>query len=195
MHLDGHVRQHEDVAVHVPVGHDETVAARRTSTCTPLSRSRRASSSEIMSLIILVRGRPPLFTGPRLRGASRSAGRSVARHRLTVCQARPCSTRRRASRPVPRTSTRRTRPLAARMRPRSLDEVIGQRHLLGAGSPLRRLVEGDSPMSLILFGPPGSGKTTLALIVSSATNRRFVQMSALNSGVKRRARGHRAGAG
>jgi putative ATPase len=75
-------------------------------------------------------------------------------------------------------------PLAARMRPQSLDEVIGQRHLLGAGSPLRRLVEGDSPMSLILFGPPGSGKTTLARIVSSATNRRFVQMSALNSGVR-----------
>ncbi len=75
-------------------------------------------------------------------------------------------------------------PLAARMRPRSLDEVIGQHHLLGAGSPLRRLVEGDSPMSLILFGPPGSGKTTLARIVSSATNRRFVQMSALNSGVR-----------
>jgi putative ATPase len=75
-------------------------------------------------------------------------------------------------------------PLAARMRPRSLDEVIGQRHLLGPGSPLRRLVEGDSPMSLILFGPPGSGKTTLARIVSSATNRRFVQMSALNSGVR-----------
>jgi putative ATPase len=75
-------------------------------------------------------------------------------------------------------------PLAARMRPRSLDQVIGQRHLLGPGSPLRRLVEGDSPMSLILFGPPGSGKTTLARIVSSATNRRFVQMSALNSGVR-----------
>jgi putative ATPase len=75
-------------------------------------------------------------------------------------------------------------PLAARMRPRTLDEVVGQQHLLSAGSPLRRLVEGDQPMSLILFGPPGSGKTTLALIVSSATNRRFVQMSALNAGVK-----------
>jgi len=62
--------------------------------------------------------------------------------------------------------------------------VVGQAHLLSAGSPLRRLVEGDQPMSLILFGPPGSGKTTLALIVSSATNRRFVQMSALNAGVK-----------
>ncbi|MEP7020512.1 MAG: replication-associated recombination protein A [Pseudonocardiales bacterium] len=75
-------------------------------------------------------------------------------------------------------------PLAARMRPRSLDEVVGQAHLLAAGSPLRRLVEGDAPMSLILYGPPGTGKTTLALIVSSASNRRFVQMSALNAGVK-----------
>jgi putative ATPase len=75
-------------------------------------------------------------------------------------------------------------PLAARMRPRTLDEVVGQDHLLAAGSPLRRLVEGDAPMSLILFGPPGTGKTTLALIVSSATNRRFEQLSALNAGVK-----------
>jgi putative ATPase len=75
-------------------------------------------------------------------------------------------------------------PLAVRMRPRSLDEVIGQQQLLGPGSPLRRLVEGDAPMSLILFGPPGTGKTTLATIVSTATNRRFVQLSALNAGVK-----------
>ena len=75
-------------------------------------------------------------------------------------------------------------PLAARMRPRTLDDVVGQRHLLAPGSPLRRLVEGDAPMSLILFGPPGTGKTTLALIVASATNRRFEQLSALNAGVK-----------
>jgi putative ATPase len=75
-------------------------------------------------------------------------------------------------------------PLAARMRPRTLDDVVGQDHLLAPGSPLRRLVEGDAPMSLILFGPPGTGKTTLALIVSSATNRRFEQLSALNAGVK-----------
>jgi putative ATPase len=75
-------------------------------------------------------------------------------------------------------------PLAARMRPRTLDEVVGQDQLLAAGSPLRRLVEGDAPISLILFGPPGTGKTTLALIVSSATDRRFVQLSALNAGVK-----------
>jgi putative ATPase len=70
------------------------------------------------------------------------------------------------------------------MRPRTLDGVVGQAHLLAPASPLRRLVEGDAPMSLILFGPPGTGKTTLALIVSSASNRRFVQMSALNAGVK-----------
>ena len=75
-------------------------------------------------------------------------------------------------------------PLAIRLRPRTLDEVIGQQHLLGPGSPLRRLVEGDAPMSLILFGPPGTGKTTLAGIVSTASNRRFVQLSALNAGVK-----------
>jgi len=75
-------------------------------------------------------------------------------------------------------------PLAARMRPRTLEEVVGQEHLLALGSPLRRLVEGDAPLSLILFGPPGTGKTTLALIVSTATNRRFEQLSAINAGVK-----------
>lgn len=75
-------------------------------------------------------------------------------------------------------------PLAVRMRPRTLDEVIGQRHLLGSGTPLRRLVESEAPMSLFLWGPPGTGKTTLAYVVSNATRRRFVEVSAVSAGVK-----------
>jgi putative ATPase len=75
-------------------------------------------------------------------------------------------------------------PLAVRMRPASLDEVVGQDHLLKAGSPLRRLVEGSGVASAILYGPPGSGKTTLAALVSQATGRRFEALSALSAGVK-----------
>jgi len=75
-------------------------------------------------------------------------------------------------------------PLAVRMRPRTLDEVIGQRHLLGDGTPLRKLVENDVPMSLLLWGPPGTGKTTLAHVVSGVTRRRFVELSAVSAGVK-----------
>jgi uncharacterized AAA domain-containing protein len=75
-------------------------------------------------------------------------------------------------------------PLAARMRPRSLDDVVGQEHLLGEGRPLRRLVEGSGEASVILYGPPGTGKTTIASLLSSATGHRFVGLSALNSGVK-----------
>lgn len=75
-------------------------------------------------------------------------------------------------------------PLAVRMRPRALDEVLGQRHLLGQGTPLRRLVESDAPMSLFLWGPPGTGKTTLAYVVAGVTKRRFVEISAVSAGVK-----------
>lgn len=75
-------------------------------------------------------------------------------------------------------------PLAVRMRPVSLDEVVGQRHLLGAASPLRRLVEGSGAASVILYGPPGTGKTTLASLISHATGRRFEALSALTAGVK-----------
>jgi putative ATPase len=70
------------------------------------------------------------------------------------------------------------------MRPQSLDEVVGQDHLLGAGSPLRRLVEGAAPASVLLYGPPGTGKTTLATLVSQSIGRRFVALSALTAGVK-----------
>jgi replication-associated recombination protein RarA len=76
-------------------------------------------------------------------------------------------------------------PLAVRMRPRSLDEVVGQGHLLGAGTPIRQLVDRDVPMSLVLWGPPGTGKTTLATVVSHVTSRRFVEISAVSDGVKR----------
>lgn len=75
-------------------------------------------------------------------------------------------------------------PLAVRMRPASLDEVVGQGHLLEPGSPLRRLVEGSGVASAILYGPPGSGKTTLAALISQATGRRFEALSALSAGVK-----------
>lgn len=75
-------------------------------------------------------------------------------------------------------------PLAVRMRPRTLGEVVGQQHLLKEGAPLRRLVEGAAPASVLLYGPPGTGKTTLANLVSAATGRRFVAMSALSVGVK-----------
>ena len=75
-------------------------------------------------------------------------------------------------------------PLAVRMRPRTLDELVGQDHLLAAGAPLRQLVSGSSPRSVILWGPPGSGKTTIAYLVAGAGDRRFVALSALNAGVK-----------
>jgi len=75
-------------------------------------------------------------------------------------------------------------PLAVRMRPRTLDEVLGQQHLLETGAPLRRLVEGAGASSVILYGPPGTGKTTLASLISSATGREFESLSALSAGVK-----------
>ncbi len=75
-------------------------------------------------------------------------------------------------------------PLAVRMRPATLDEVVGQDHLLGPGSPLRRLVDGSGAASVILYGPPGTGKTTLASLISGATGRRFEALSALSAGVK-----------
>ena len=79
-------------------------------------------------------------------------------------------------------------PLAVRMRPRSIEEVRGQGDILRPGSPLRRLIEGSGgaagPISAILWGPPGTGKTTLAHLVATAADREFVELSAVTAGVK-----------
>jgi putative ATPase len=75
-------------------------------------------------------------------------------------------------------------PLAARMRPQSLDEVVGQDHLLAPGRPLRALIEADRLSSVILWGPPGTGKTTLARLIAGATKRAFIALSAVTAGVK-----------
>ena len=85
---------------------------------------------------------------------------------------------------IPLSAAATAAPLAVRMRPGSIEEVVGQAHLLSAGSPLRRLVEGTGAASVILYGPPGTGKTTLASLISHATARRIEALSALNAGVK-----------
>ena len=79
-------------------------------------------------------------------------------------------------------------PLAVRMRPTTLDEVVGQSHLLGEGAPLRRLLspgssDGVAVSSVVLWGPPGTGKTTLAYLIARAAGRRFIELSAVSSGV------------
>ncbi len=75
-------------------------------------------------------------------------------------------------------------PLAERLRPRSLDEVVGQQHLLGEGKVLRRLIETDQVASVIFWGPPGTGKTTLAQVIANSTRSRFVFFSAVLQGIK-----------
>lgn len=90
--------------------------------------------------------------------------------------------------PSPGTERRRHAPLAVRMRPHSLDEVVGQQHLLKAGSPLRVLAQGSSgpagPSSVMLYGPPGTGKTTIAHVIARGGTRKFVELSAIRAGVK-----------
>lgn len=76
-----------------------------------------------------------------------------------------------------------TEPLAARMRPRTIDEVVGQRHILGPGKLLRRVIEADRLTNIILYGPPGCGKTTLAEVIAKATERNFVRCSGVVSNV------------
>ena len=75
-------------------------------------------------------------------------------------------------------------PLADRMRPRSLEEFVGQEHILGLGKVLRQAIESDRLPSMILWGPPGSGKTTLAMIIARTTGAKFAAFSAFLSGVK-----------
>src|SRR6185369_17423544 len=91
-------------------------------------------------------------------------------------------------------------PLAERMRPATLDEVIGQEHLLGPGKPLRTAIERDRVPSMILWGPPGVGKTTIAQIIAKMTKSDFLPFSAVTSGIKEikevmaaAERAHRAG--
>src|SRR5213596_1899513 len=78
----------------------------------------------------------------------------------------------------------RTRPLADRMRPRTLDEFVGQEHLVGPGKPLRTQIERDDTGSLIFWGPPGTGKTTLAKIIANMTKAEFIEFSAVLAGIK-----------
>ncbi|MFM7061650.1 MAG: replication-associated recombination protein A [Actinomycetes bacterium] len=79
---------------------------------------------------------------------------------------------------------RRRAPLAARLRPRTLDEVVAQEHLLGPGRPLRALIEGDRLSSVVLWGPPGTGKTSIARLTAQATSQAFEALSAVTAGVK-----------
>jgi putative ATPase len=75
-------------------------------------------------------------------------------------------------------------PLSERMRPKTLDEFVGQQHLVGLGKSIRILIENNEPVSMILWGPPGVGKTTLALIIANLVKADFIQLSAVSSGVK-----------
>ncbi len=75
-------------------------------------------------------------------------------------------------------------PLAERMRPGTLDDFVGQKHLVGPGKPIRSMIENNDIVSMILWGPPGVGKTTLALIISNLVKTEFIQLSAVSSGVK-----------
>ena len=102
-----------------------------------------------------------------------------------VCLAIPCSNKTMSLFAASEAANRRkAQPLAARMRPRLLDEFVGQQHFLGEGQLLRRLLKADRLGSVIFYGPPGTGKTTLAQLLATASQSRFRQVSAVASGVK-----------
>ena len=75
-------------------------------------------------------------------------------------------------------------PLPARLRPQTIDEIVGQQHLLGPGKVLRRIIEQDAVSSMIFWGPPGVGKTTLANVIANQTKANFIEFSAVTSGIR-----------
>ena len=108
--------------------------------------------------------------------------KAIFTERATVCSIRAVADDLFSAAVVERLERR--APLAARLRPRSLDEVVGQEQLLGPGRPLRVLIEGDRLSSVVLWGPPGTGKTTIARLVAGATAKAFEPLSAVTAGVK-----------
>ena len=75
-------------------------------------------------------------------------------------------------------------PLADKMRPKKIEDMVGQRHIIGKGKVLNKIIENKSIPNMILYGPPGTGKTTLANIVANTTGKKYVKLNAVNCGVK-----------
>ena len=122
----------------------------------------------------LMTGLPALFFAWSLAGSTHKPQRITLRKLMSLFDGEPEGTG----------TTLRTAPLAERMRPRSLEELSGQEHLVGPGKPLRIQIERDDSGSMILWGPPGVGKTTLAKIIAETTKASFIEFSAVMSGIK-----------
>src|SRR5699024_3064980 len=122
-----------------------------------------------------------------MRRAWRAAGKKRRSGRRRRCTAKTVRPRERRSTMRQQTLFEKPQqdvPLATRMRPRTLDEFVGQTHLLGEGKVLRQLIEEDRVSSMIFWGPPGVGKTTLARIIAGRTQANFINFSAVTSGIK-----------